>query len=326
MELQERGISCVTCGRSYALARVQELGATPTDRYRRALSHANKHDVDLATAYSELLGILKRGTSPVPTPLQQSTTDTPAEAEFVPTAKPATEYDVGFIPAVAEGVLTVRQAVERGDRVAYASRLNRRHGLSLDVSFLVADNRITLAEARRRHATASRSEIRKAERKTQASGGKIWLASLGALLAATAGFLVWIGWGGGPEVVDPARSVVNRQGPTWKDVELRTDELGRIVRVSAPDPTIVLRRFCRPEPAQQRCEPVEIRAAVSGEPGLRWGIFKPAGKEFGLRAIEIRREGAVRSWTAGDGSAPIDMVAPPEFPPGTPTIPVSWGR
>ncbi len=326
MELQERGITCVTCGRAYALARVRELGATPTERYRRAMSHANKHDVDLATAYSVLLGILRPGTSPESTSLQQSTTEAPAGAEVVPSAKPATEYDVGFIPAVAEGHLTVRQAVERGDRVAFASRLNRRHGLSLDVGFLVADNRLSLADARRRHAAASRSEIRRAERETEASGGKLWLVSLGAVLAATAGFLVWIGWSGNPAAVDPSRSAVSRPGPLWRDVELRTDELGRIVRVSAPDPTGVLRAFCRPERSQQRCEPLEIRAGVSGAPGLRWGIFKPAGREFGLRAIEIRREGAVRSWTAGDGSGPVDVVAPPNFPPGTPTIPVSWGN
>jgi hypothetical protein len=70
---------------------------------------------------------------------------------------------------------------------------------------------------------------------------------------------------------------------------------------------------------------VEIRAWVSGAPGLRWGVFKTTGKEFGLRAIEIRREGAVRNWAAGDGSGPIDVVAAPQSPPGTPTIPVSWG-
>jgi hypothetical protein len=288
------------------------------------LAHADEHDVDLATAYSVLLGILSPGASPVPTPSEQATIDTPAEAEFVPSANPAIEYDVGFIPAVAEGHLTVRQAVERGDRVAFASRLTRRHGMSLDIAFLIADNRLSVGEALRKHAAAGRSKNRSAKRETHASRSKIWLGPLGAALLAAAALVVWIGSGGGPEAVDPGGSVVGRQGPAWKDVEFRTDGLGRIVSVSAPDPTAVLRGFCRPEPSQQRCEPVEIRARVSGAPGLRWGVFRTTGKESGLRAIEIRREGAVRNWAAGDGSRPIEEVAAPPSPPGTPTIPVSW--
>jgi len=289
------------------------------------LAHANEHDVDLATAYSVLLGILSPGASPVPAPQEQATIDTPAEAEFVPRARPATDYDVGFIPAVAEGHLTVRQAVERGDRVAFASRLTRRHGLSLDFAFLVADNRLRLGEALRDHAATGRSKSRDRERQTHVSRSKVWLGLLGAVLVATAALFTWIGSGSGPEAVEPSGPAVSRQASPWKDVELKTDELGRIVHVSASDPTALLRGFCRPDPSSPRCEPVEIRATVSGEPGLRWGVFSTTGKEYGLRAIEIRRGGAVRSWTAGDGSRPIEAVAAPESPPGTPTIPVSWG-
>jgi hypothetical protein len=272
-----------------------------------------------------LLGILSPTGSPAPAPDGQATIDTPAEAEFVPSAKPATEYDVGFIPAVAEGYLTVRQAVERGDRVAFASRLTRRHGLSLDSAFLVADNRLALGEAVRIHAGGGRSEIRRVERKRHASRAKIWLASLGAALLATAALHAWIGSGAGPELVDPRGSAVSRQGSAWKDVEVQTDGLGRIVSVSAPNPIAVLRGFCRPEPSRQRCEPVEIRADVSGAPGLRWGVFRTSGKELGLQAIVIRRDGTVRTWTAGDGSRPIEEAAASQPPPGTPFIPVSWG-
>ena len=272
-----------------------------------------------------LLGILSPAASPVPAPGEQATIDTPATTEFVPSAKPATEYDPGFIPAVAEGHLTVRQAVERGDRVAFASRLTRRHGLSLDSAFLVADNRLALGEAVRIHAGGGRSEIRGAGRETHASRSKIWLTSLGAALLTTAALFAWIGSRGGPELVDPRDSAVSRQGSAWRDVEFQTDELGRIVSVSAPNPTAVLRGFCRPEPSRQRCEPVEISADVSGAPGLRWGVFRTTGKEVGLRAIVIRREDAVGTWTAGDGSWPIEEAAAPQPPPGTPTIPVSWG-
>jgi len=231
---------------------------------------------------------------------------------------------VGFIPAVADGYLSVRQALERGDRVAFASRLTRRHGMSLDLAFQVADNRLSLREALTMHAAAGSPKIGATEPHARASGRKVWLSFIGATLLVAVAALMWIGFANSPEVDDSRGSAVGARTAAWKHVELQTDELGRIVSISAPDPTAVLRGFCQPKPSQQRCEPVEIRAAVSGAPGLRWGIFRATGKNLGLRAIEIRRGGTVRSWTAGDGSEPIDEVAAPESPPGTPTIPVSW--
>jgi hypothetical protein len=285
------------------------------------LAYASEHDTDLATAYSMLLGIIS---SPDPVPCEQATVDGPTEADPVPLAKPATEYDVGFIPAVADGHLTVRQAVERGDRVAFASRLAQRHGMSLDFAFQIADNRISLGEALRRHAAAGRSKVSPAEQPTRASGRKIGLSLIGAALLATAAAYTWIGLANSPDGDDPGDPAVSRQASAWKHMDLQTDEMGRIVSVSAPDPTAVLRGFCRPEPSQHRCDPVEIRASVSGAPGMRWGVFRETGKKLGLRAIEIRRQNTVRSWTAGDGSGPIDEVAAPDSPPGTLTIPVSW--
>jgi hypothetical protein len=287
------------------------------------LVYAREHDVDLATAYSQLLGILVADAELVSR--EQTPDDEPAEVDPVPAAGPATDYDVGFIPAVADGFLTVRQAVERGDRVAFASRLTQRHGMSLDLAFQIADNRISLGEALKRHAGGGRSEVVRTERPARPSGRKIGLSLMGAAFLATAAVGVWIGSTMGPDVDEPGSATASRQASAWKHVELQTDKMGRVVSVSAPNPTAVLRGFCRPEPSQQRCDPVEIRAAVSGAPGLRWGVFRTTDRKSGLRAIEIRREGAVRSWTAGDGSGPIDEVAAPESPPGTPTIPVSWG-
>lgn len=287
------------------------------------MAYAGEHEIDLATAYSQLLGIIDTGAGPAPK--EQTTGDEPTEVDHSPPAKPATEYDVGFIPAVADGYLTVRQAVERGDRVAFASRLSQRHGLSLDFAFQIADNRISLGEALRKHAAAGRTKVVRAERDARSSGRKIGWSLVGAALLATAAVGVWFLSTRAPEVDDPGSAAESRQAVFWKHVELQTDKMGRVVSVSAPDPTGVLRGFCRPEPSRQRCDPVEIRAAVSGAPGLRWGVFRATDKNSGLRAIEIRRKGAVRSWTAGDGSGPIDDVAAPESPPGTPTIPVSWG-
>jgi hypothetical protein len=107
----------------------------------------------------------------------------------------------------------------------------------------------------------------------------------------------------------------------WSEVQLRTDDSGNILTVSAPDPFRVLLAFCAPKPSWHRCEPREIRAAKSGVPGFRWGVFTDSGDDATLRAIEIRRPGAVGRWQTGDGSGPIRAVAAPESPPGTPTMP-----
>ena len=66
--------------------------------------------------------------------------------------KRAPSYDARFRPAVEAGFLTVRQAIQRGNRRAFAARIAQRHGLPLKVAFEVADNRISLREATRQKA------------------------------------------------------------------------------------------------------------------------------------------------------------------------------
>lgn len=198
--------------------------------------------------------------------------------------------------------------------------------MSLDLAFQVADNRLSLREALAMHTAAASPRIGATEPQPRASGRKVWLSFIGVTLLVAVASLMWIGFASSPDGDDSRGSAAGARAAAWKHVELQTDELDRIVSISGPDPTAVLRGFCQPKPSQQRCEPVEIRAAVSGAPGLRWGIFRATGERLGLRAIEIRRGGTVRSWTAGDGSGPIDDVAAPDSPPGTPTIPVSWSN
>jgi hypothetical protein len=155
---QDRGVTCISCGRVYRLERVGELGPTPGERYQRALDYADEHDIDLATAYSVLLGILPPGQGPA-RDRRQDTRATPAESAASPKAAAEVPYDPGFISTVAEGNLTLQQAIERGDRVAYASKVARRHDLPMHVAFLVADNRLGLREARENRAAAGHESL-----------------------------------------------------------------------------------------------------------------------------------------------------------------------
>jgi len=93
---------------------------------------------------------------------------------------------------------------------------------------------------------------------------------------------------------------------------------GTIQRVSASDPAIVLRAYC--QVAGGGCEPLELRAGVAAEAGLRFGVFRDFGEE--MRRIAIRRD-THRRWIAGDGSGPIEVAAAGEQAPGAFVVPVS---
>ena len=123
------GSSCHACGQKLELTWIRDLGATPHKRYRRALDYASANRIDLASAYSVLLGIMSletarefRGVEPAE----------PPESAGKPWANdgPSSEtkefsYDGGFHKAVTQGYLTASEANQRGDRVYYASILSR---------------------------------------------------------------------------------------------------------------------------------------------------------------------------------------------------------
>ena len=52
------GVNCVSCGKYSSLETATRLGATPQERFQMALGFARVHRVDLASAYSILLGII----------------------------------------------------------------------------------------------------------------------------------------------------------------------------------------------------------------------------------------------------------------------------
>lgn len=116
----------------------------------------------------------------------------------------------------------------------------------------------------------------------------------------------------------PPADVAKPRPAALPAVAITRDEAGEVVQVAGTDARSVLLGYCESAPEPDKCEPLEILILREG----RVGIFRdPTGGE--LHAIRIDRlAGRAQAWTAGDGSGPIVRIAAPDYPSGTPTIPV----
>jgi hypothetical protein len=286
------GVTCVSCGRHTSLQAAGRLGATPAERYQKALDYSREHRIDLASAYSVLLGIL---------PLEKALT-IPAEIS----------YDPGFREAVSEGYLKVEQAVERGDRVLYASTLAQRHGLPMRLAFLVADNRMRLSKAiAQKSAAESKSGALAGEAPSRVSSAVAVLA----LVAVIAGAWVVRGKfraedGRDAPATAGARTVAEAAGPArpkgprpW--TEIFRDSSDRVTGVTGPNPRAVLGKYCELAP---KTSPREFVRLVPSEDDTL-GVFRQDGT---LLAIAIRKDPVTDSWVAGDGSSPIEPSRAPD--------------
>jgi len=364
-------VGCQSCGRRYDLSRIGELGSTGRDQYRAALVLAERESIDLPSAYSVLLGIMTmpqaravRQRSPAAvvaavaaadgggaatavarSPLGSGAGGTdidrpsparrPREGLFATTGELA--YDPGFRDAVREGLLTATQAMERGDREALAERLARLHGLSLKRAYLVADNRLSIGQARR----DERSERLRAHGERPARGGRLAAALAVAVfgLAAT-GLFAWNRWialtatpvppapvaGGTSTKTGDAPTGSSRADAVAANVrdgsDVLTDEQGRVVSVSGPNPSSVLIAYCNRQDAGGKLEPLELTSTVPVYAGARLGLFRDLDHFEGPLAIRIRRDRATGRWVAGDGRSPLAAVPAPTLPEEAQRFPI----
>jgi hypothetical protein len=248
-------------------------------------------------------------------------------------------YDEGFHAAVVEGHLTVQQASDRGDRRALASRLVQRHGLSTELALRVADNRISLAEARTQRRQVEHVPV---SSRPATRSHKMLLFGCAAVVVLGVGVQSWrklststappapvvgrdgsAGGGGaspssdGPVVADDPVAAATAAA------EVQTDHEGRVLRVAGPDPLTVLIAYCASDSMAERLEPVELARAMPPLPGTRLGIFRDADQSGALLSIRINKDQKTRRWVAGNGRAPIAMREPPPFPADHPRTPVS---
>lgn len=255
---------------------------------------AQTQGIDLPGAYSVLLGVM---------PLEEVLefgNGGPAEAvplEKTPAAalKQEVLYDPAFAQAVEAGLLSARQAMERGKRDAYAGIVANRHGLSTELALAVADNRTSLLQALRQREAGKLDTLRVTVRAGLPGPAKwVALATLPLLLVA----LVYAKWdGSAPSTVVVARPV---QGGA-----ILTDTAGRLIQVSGLNPRSVLRAYCASAVAGHPYEAVDL--VPSPQPGVRAriGLLRDPASPSTLLAITIREDEAAGLWVAGDGRSPL---------------------
>ena len=315
-------LTCASCGRVHELNRALELGATPRERCHKAQAFAEQHGMDLASAYSVLLGVMSLeeaaayeqscpGSDSTETAQRYSRPDSPLPADTKPEQR-TPSYDPGFHDAIAGGFLTIRMAVERGDRVIFASRLARRHGIPLALAFEVTDNTISLRDARVR--VASKKAQLDVETPLQ-PGAQPRSRMLGyfAILFAVVGAYLLGGWVSGNgqdgslstssrESRSAGETAPGRVAPMVQSVTaIRSDADGRLTQLIGPTPDWVLKAFCASGLGSTGRVPVRVEKSVNGS----LGIFRESGK---TSAITILEDDHSNSWVAGNGADPIRAI------------------
>ena len=292
-------VTCRECGKRYELGAKSRLLMESRHLSHRARTFAKTSVIDLAGAYSVLLGIM---TTEEVRALSRKRTSSDDEAIDFTAGARASGYDPAFQPAVDAGWLTARQAKERGRRDTYVTRLRNRHGLSAAAAAKVADNRITLLEAiRRREAEARQPQGRGQE------GSLVRTLALGVLLAAA---LVGLAVSR-----QPGTTLSNAQVNTLESrgtAEYLTDSEGRLVEVRGPSPRSVLEGYCSAVGAQRSLEPLDLAPSSLPGPRSRLGLFRDKEDPTTLLSITIWEDIDGGRWVAGNEGKPlVAEVAPP---------------
>jgi len=319
--------SCAECGRDYVVTPAPNLGPKKSDHYRATLRLSHEHDIDMPSAYAVLIGFmslqqaqfLRHASKP-----QQQAVDPPTESSTESgDGHIGDDLDPGYREAIAQGTLTVQEAVTRGDRSTYVTNLMSRHEIPEQLASRVADNRISLSEARRQV-----EQQRRSRRRTRPRSSGLRALSMLALSFLTLGTVAWSTWtrGNGQPVRTPVvaptppaaqstvtpTEAVKRSEDLLAATEVRGDDQGRVLEIVGPDPRTVLLRYCDTSPAS--LEALEITSTVPPFREARLGLFRDYSAAGSVFAIRIRRDGRSGRWITGGSSTPIVPKTPPELP------------
>jgi hypothetical protein len=281
----------------------------------RAIASQNRFD--LPAAYSVMLGVLTA--EQVRDTLDTKPTVEPVAPEEAPSVEDL-DLDPEFQPAIDEGTLSMAQAIQRGSREAFASKLIARHGLSRSLALDVADNRLPLIQAVRQRGPVEpiRADGPPAAPRTR----KV------ALAAAVLVCLVFLA-GAITLAIRIASSSADEQSSSFATSRLTIDSanilrdhLGRVIEISGNDPREVLFAYCDRVGDGASHTPLEISQSVPPQADLRLGVFRNTALGGSKFAIRIKRRGDTESWFAGGDGKPVPVIAAPDLPPDTPRVPV----
>ncbi len=339
--------TCGECGAAYRIEILRSFENTRNRLGRAARELGREKGIDLPGAYSVLLGVMS---------LEQLVEI--GEATLAPAVTLQSEarsspglfdYDPEYKGAVSEGLLTARQALERGSRKAQVLRLEQRHDLPNDLAELVADNRLSLLAAVRkremRKATHDKITVRWEDRPrprpflaaavailaTLAVGGyglRLWLAQVDMAHQAETAAAVAIATESKVERSDPEETTlpVPEVGAAPAGTSITTDQSRQPLEIRGPTPKAVLLAYCSAGEDANFVEPVELASAEPNQRGLRFGILRDWRDGTQTHAIQIRQDHRTRRWFAGDGAHPIPRLEPVRLTLGASRIPVYDGR
>ena len=173
-------VQCRTCSQEYDLGSTLER-VDVADFHQDALVLAESSEIDLPAAYSVLLGILgldeaRDGCDP-----SLCSSDDTADTGH------AVGFDRAFAEAVKAGHLTPEQAMQRGNRKAFAEKLAARHRLPLKQALEVADNRISVLQAIRTRKPKARIKV-EPERPGRSAAPLVIAVSVAAILVVVVFF------------------------------------------------------------------------------------------------------------------------------------------
>jgi hypothetical protein len=227
-------------------------------------------------------------------------------------------YDRNFEPAIREGLLSVQEALRRGNRNAYAEDLSRRYLLSTELALEVTDNRARLFDVLQK---TGQIPGHPAPRKGTDGVVKLQLVTLlfGSLvLGGLFGVQQWQRQGdiarrveraslSAPAPVPAPRAHTPSAPAAVLDetrMSIERDELGRVTKISAGHPADVLAAFCSAARGVT-CVTKEIRPSEPRFPGRRMGYLTVAHTAEDSRVVPIRRDHRSGRWYAGTGLGPI---------------------
>jgi len=332
---RSEALSCAECEGSFEVRPILGDGAVLGDHYRRSLALSNEKQIDMPTAYSVVLGLLTLDQVRL---LQGVVTPEPVASEPTAPERPRSDLhgallldlDPGFQKAVADGCLTIQEAIRRGNREAHAAGLARRHGLAMELAYRVSDNRVSLHAALKGRPAVAPAVARPTASATPIQRRVVFGVALLALLAFT-----WGKWSSTlkplreharaglqrsppaaaePRVTAPAPRVAEHPNDSLLATELLEDAMGRLTRVTGPDPDTVLAAFCRHGGLVSSKQPIEVTRTKLSSSDARLGVFRDLDSLAADKAIRIRRDWKTRRWVTGDGVHPVTVRDAPSLP------------
>ena len=286
-------VTCGRCGQEYVLKNWGKLRGDQRALAARARRLAKERKLDLPGAYSLLLGV-----ATVEELRELGDADSPSCRTAPASDSRARQYDKAFQPAIDAGLLTTRQAADRGNREASAASLVSRHQLPKHVAYDVADNKISLLEAIRRRPPS--------EDAVHVTFGNRMLVPLVLLASLFVVIVIVAATRNAGETFVGGSEAALELGPA----EVRTDSQGQIFQVLGPDPRSVLEAFCTA--TGRRLEPLDVVPTGRAGQRVRLGLLRDPQRPDSLRAITIHEDRVSGRWRAGEaGRALIADPAPP---------------